>query len=139
MGQILAISEGAAIAIHTVILLAAHQDELLTTHFMAEELKVSENHCSKVMQRLNRAGLVDAIRGPKGGFKLNRNPQTITLLEIYNVIEGELQNKHCLFKVDKCPVEKCLFHNLTSKVNDMVYDFLNNNTVYDVINGKHIK
>ncbi len=139
MGQILAISEGAAIAIHTVILLAAHQDELLTTHFMAEELQVSENHCSKVMQRLNRAGFVDAVRGPKGGFKLNKTPNSIKLLDIYNVIEGELQNKHCLFKVEKCPVEKCLFQDLTSKVNNMVYDFLNNNTVNDVMNDKHLK
>lgn len=138
MSQILAVSEAASIVMHAIILLAIAKASR-STHELAESLKVSENHCSKVMQRLTKAGLVTASRGPKGGFSLSRPPEEITLAEIYESIEGPLCPKHCLFKVQKCPASKCLFHNLTAEINRKVEDFLRNNSVADLITNSNIK
>lgn len=133
MSQVVAISEAAAIAIHAIILLAMKPDQSLTAGSIAAELHVSENHCVKVMQRLAHAGLVSAVRGPKGGFHLAADPESLTLLQIYEQIDGPLIDKHCLFKESKCPAAKCAFNGLTGQINTMVRTFLNTNTVAKVI------
>ena len=49
-------------------LLAAHPRERMSAGRIAELLGASQAHLAKVMQRLVKAGLVDSVRGPGGGF-----------------------------------------------------------------------
>ena len=46
---------------------------------------------SKVMSLLAKARILQSDRGPKGGFRLSRPPNKITLFEIYEAVEGPLQ------------------------------------------------
>lgn len=134
MSQVVAISEAAAIAIHAVLLLALKQEQPLTAGAIAGELQVSENHCVKVMQRLVHTGMVSAVRGPKGGFHLAADPAKLTLLQVYEQIDGPLVDKHCLFKVSKCPAAKCAFGGLTGQINLLVRTFLQDHTIADLVN-----
>ena len=60
------ISEASSLAIHAMVFLAAKPGEKLSTSYIASEIKVSEAHLSKVLQRLNKVGLVVSSRGPSG-------------------------------------------------------------------------
>ena len=44
---------------------------------------------SKVLTELARAGLVQGVRGPGGGFSLTRDPETIHLNEVYELFERD--------------------------------------------------
>ena len=83
MSSFIKVSEGVTIAMHSMLLMAMQSDEVLTTSYIAEKLHVSAAHLSKVIQRLNHAGLVKSTRGPKGGSTLAKNKNDITLLEIF--------------------------------------------------------
>ncbi len=132
MAHILSFSEAAAIGIHTVLLLAIDQGHALTTRSMSASLNISDHHCAKVMRRLVKAGIVKATRGPGGGFTLAHDAAALTLIQVYQVIEGELEEKHCLFQTNKCPAQKCLFHELTLDVNKTVRDYLSKTTFADL-------
>ncbi len=132
MGQVIAISEGASIAIHAALLLAMHEGQPRTTRNIAESLAVSENHCSKIMQRLTRAGMVRATRGPQGGFLLVVDPKQTNLLEIYEIIDGLLQEKHCMFKINKCPASQCVFSGITDQLARQVRTFLQTHTIAEM-------
>ena len=108
MPNILRISEAASLALHSTVLLAANPGKLISTRDIASMLHVSEAHLSKVLQRLARAGLVRAIRGPKGGFRLVKPANETTLLEVYESIEGTLTPGKCLFESPICEGDACI-------------------------------
>lgn len=120
-GCILKISEAASIALHAMVVLARNQGKLVNVKEMAFALEVSANHLSKVMQRLNKAGLIDSIKGYNGGFKLLKEPEDISFLAIYEVIDGKLANSSCLLSKEVCKQE-CILADLVDSVNKQVKD-----------------
>ena len=124
MTGILKISEAASLALHTAVLLAIKEDKVFSTGEIAREIKVSEAHLSKVLQRLTRAGVVQSLRGPKGGFKLARSPDEITLLQVYEALEGSLAPKGCLFESRICGTGDCILGGLIAGVNNQVGEYL---------------
>ena len=59
------ISDAVSLALHSVAYIAA-QDGQTSVHDISSRLEVSENHLSKVLQKLARSGLVNSTRGPQG-------------------------------------------------------------------------
>jgi len=129
MHNILRISEAASLAMHTAVLLATTPDRLTTTKEIAQTLKVSEAHLSKVLQRLSRAGLVRPIRGPRGGFMLTRNANKITLQEVYEAVEGSLPPANCLLGEPICNQQGCILGGLLESTNRRVREYLSTTRV----------
>jgi Rrf2 family protein len=117
MPKIMKISEAASLALHGMAYLATHPSETTSVKEMAARLFVSEAHLSKVLQRLAHVGLVRSNRGPKGGFSLERKSVEITLLEIYEAIEGPLVSNSCLFDKPICTGRQCIFGDLLKTTN----------------------
>ena len=128
------VSEAAAIALHTAVMLAANSEKVLSTGEIASALQVSEAHLSKVLQRLSRVGLVKSIRGPKGGFVLAKSGNNITLEEVYEAIDGRLGTKRCLLKTKVCRGNNCILGELIRSINMQVKDYMTNTKLNDLIN-----
>ena len=107
MGTIFKLTESANLALHAMMLLAEDAARPRDTAAMAKQIDSSVHHLSKVMQRLQRGGLVTSIRGPKGGFRLAVNPAKVTLLEVYTAVEGEFEIQHCLMGHPVCNHPNC--------------------------------
>lgn len=63
---------------------------------VAERQEISQKYLESIMLELSKAGLVDGRHGKGGGYKLNRPPESYTVLEILNVTEGSLAPVACL-------------------------------------------
>jgi len=113
------VSEAASIALHAMIVMAAAPGETHSTKNIAAKLKVSEAHLSKVLQRLSRAGLAKPVRGPKGGFRLGKPADVMSLLDIYEVIEGPFTGQACLLERPICNGKCCVLGDLLGQVNAM--------------------
>jgi Rrf2 family protein len=92
---------------------------LLSNAEITEALQVSGAHLSKVLQRLTRAGLIKTERGPRGGFSLNRPASEITILEIYEAIEGPLQERRCLLRKPICNGKCCIIGGLLRQIDEL--------------------
>ena len=123
MSNILKISEAASLALHVAVILAANPDKLIPTREFASMLQSSEAHLSKVLQRLDKAGIVNSTRGPKGGFKLSKPSDDITLLDVYEAMDGELSTSNCLLNKNLCN-GNCIMGDLVGKLNMQVKDYL---------------
>ena len=128
MKSIFRISDAASIAIHTVIILAANRDKLYSTKEMSSMLKVSDNHLAKILQRLVKTGLVKSVRGPRGGFTVAKPDDDITLLDIYEAIDGKLELSNCLLGEPFCNSE-CLLGDFVSSINAQFEHFFKTKTV----------
>lgn len=126
MKKILSISDAASLAFHAMGLLASKPDHIFPTRDLAAALHASEHHLSKVLQRLNRAGFVRSIRGPSGGFSINPGWENISLLKIYEQIEGPIQLTDCLLGSPTCLFANCILGNLLKDVNRQIREALEN-------------
>jgi Rrf2 family protein len=131
---ILNISEAANLGLHALVYLARHGGGgPVTTSEVAESYGASEAHLSKVFQRLAKAGLVRSVRGPRGGFSLQRAPGKITLREIYEALDGPLGKSACLFGQPKCDLDECIFGDLVSDVHRRIASHFSATTLADLV------
>ena len=114
------LSEAASLALHTMVLLADIPDRQVSAREIAHELDVSEAHLAKVLQRLARHGLLNSVRGPKGGFSLARSYSNISLLDIYESVEGPMIDEHCFRTTRACNSRRCIFGGLLVDVNKVI-------------------
>ena len=129
----LKISDAVNLAFHAMLFLAAdNKNGQLSVQEIAGRMGVSDNHLSKVMQRLAKAGLVGSKRGPKGGFFLSKAPGEIRLIDIYETIEGKLMHQSCLLSKPICDGRCCLLGDLLGSLQDRVRDHLTTTTLEDV-------
>ena len=126
-------SEAISLALHAMELMARESDTVFTAKTLAERLNASEAHLAKVFQRLVKTDLVISHRGPHGGFKLKRKPEEITLLEIFNAIEGPMRPDVCPMIKDSCPFSKCIFSGIMFKFQKEFMDFIAQNKLSDFI------
>ena len=115
MSKIITISEAASIAIHSMVLIAGTHDHLNVTQ-IAERMGSSRHHVAKILQRLVKEGYLRSNRGPAGGFTLNKPAGDVSLLEIYETIEGKLSETSCPLDHPVCPFDKCLMGNIVTKM-----------------------
>ena len=130
MSGILKISEASVLALHAMIYIALKKDDMATNAEIATFLNASDNHLSKVLQRLTKAGLVKSIRGPKGGFILGRDSTEISIREIYELFEGSMNSNGCLMQTPVCG-HNCVFGDLLARMNHMVIDFMTGTRLSD--------
>ena len=83
------IGKGVEWAVHTCALLAVLPPEgALSREALAEFLDVPQAYLAKQLQALSRAGVVTAQPGVAGGYRLAREPATVTLWDITAAVEG---------------------------------------------------
>ncbi len=100
-------SEAGSIALHAMIMLSNNPERLVRIREIAVSFNFSEAHLAKVLNRLVKAGLINAIRGPSGGYKLNKPAREISIKKIYEAIEGKLQKNKCMFNISACDGSGC--------------------------------
>ena len=135
MSVAIKISEAAVIGIHAMIYMAQRPDRKISTKEIADFHQVSDNHLSKVLQRLVRSGYVTSVRGPGGGFQLAKEPDDITMVNIYELFDGPLKLNECLFDRPVCVAGGCLFGNLLHEVNGLIENYMESTRLSSFISG----
>jgi Rrf2 family protein len=131
MSSLLKVSDAASLALHATAVMAGAGGERVTAGKMASALGVSEAHLAKVLQRLSRAGLVRGTRGPRGGFRLTRPPGRISLREVYEAVEGDLEVERCLLGAPVCGRKRCPVADLFEKLGRELIRALGKTTLKD--------
>ncbi len=90
------LSEGIEQAIHCMTMLSGvSEGGVLSAAALAEFHGVSTSYLLKHLQALSGAGLVNTVPGPKGGYRLAKRPEEITLLDTVLAVEGPAPAFRC--------------------------------------------
>ena len=60
--------------------------ELVPAAEVAERLGMARRGLEPVLQALSRAGILESVRGPRGGYRLARRPRDVTLLQVLEAV-----------------------------------------------------
>lgn len=114
-------------ALRVMLDLADHNGgEYIPLKDIAQRQEISVKYLENILASLSRAGLVDAIRGKGGGYRLCRVPEDYSAGEIIRLAEGDLATVSCL-KDNKKGCEKagrCRALPLWQGLDRVVYDYL---------------
>jgi len=132
MGNIVNLSEAATIAVHSIVMIAK-SNVPMNVPSLIKNTSSSKHHVSKVLQRLVKADFIASTRGPYGGFILNIDPEEITLLDVYEAIEGKISISTCPAHHEICPFENCVLGHVTQDMTSVFHNFLSTKKVSDYL------
>jgi Rrf2 family protein len=124
MSSLVNISEGSSLALHGIAIVAIKNPERINVKSLAKLLDASVAHLAKIFQRLVKAGFVKSVRGPAGGFQLAMDAEDITLLDVYEAIEGKVNLNYCPLGKNKCQFTHCIFGKKLNQVSEQIYNDL---------------
>ena len=101
-------------------------DEAVSSADIAKREGISIAYLEQLLNKLRRNGLIESIRGPKGGYVLSRSASEITVADIVRTLEGSIYPVDCATRGtdgDSCKrgkscVPKLVWHKLAKAIND---------------------
>jgi Rrf2 family protein len=104
---------------------------------IAARQEISADYVAQLFGELRAEGFVDAVKGPGGGYRLARDPATISAEDVLRVVEGPLTIVPCTApdpgEGGRCHrIERCATQLLWSKLSAVITDFLGSVTLEDL-------
>ncbi len=108
----------------------------LTIREIAERQGISVSYLEQIMYRLGRAGLIESVRGPGGGYLLGKKPADLTIGDVVRALEGPIALSHCLEPgmSDDCnQADACVARMVWAKVGAKIEEALDSITFDDLL------
>lgn len=104
---------------------------------LAESERLPADYVEQILLRLRRAGLVESVRGARGGYFLAREPDRITVRDVMTACERETFQLNCTshqVDAERCdPSSACSIRPVWHALQQRVDDFLSGITLADLL------
>jgi len=105
----------------------------VTLDTISQRQNISLSYLEQLFAKLRKASLVKSIRGPGGGYLLNVNPVDVTLTEIIEAVDENIDLRRCHGAKNCLRGKQCLSHHLWCEVSDQIRGFLSSRNLQQVI------
>lgn len=113
-----------------------YPDRPVTIKEISEKQDVSVAYLEQILGRLRRSGIIRSVRGPGGGYLLNKGPDQISIASILSELEGPMAITSCLDPDEGCVrVDRCVTHLLWKALGEQMEGFLRTITLKNLITG----
>ena len=125
-------------ALRVMLDLASHPDSsYIPLAEIAARQGISEKYLESILSVLSKAGLLDALRGKGGGYRLSRKPEDYSVYDILCLTEGTLAPVACLEAGQGCEnAASCSTYPLWRGLDETVRTYLSGFTLLDVLHMK---
>ncbi len=131
------ITRQADYAVRAILYLAQQgPDKKAATSQIAEEQDIPLSFLAKIIAQLSVAGLLQTMRGARGGVALARGPDEISLLEVVEAIDGPVQLNECVNGSYQCTIDNCPVHEIWVDAQKNLVSNLRSTTFGHLLNGK---
>ncbi|MBL7157693.1 MAG: Rrf2 family transcriptional regulator [Candidatus Omnitrophica bacterium] len=96
-------------AIRALCYIAKRKKTVVSVKKLVRDLKIPQPFLRKILQHLNKAGLLKSYKGKGGGFELSRKAGTIFVADVMKIFQGPLKCNGHIFKKSLCPhIKTCV-------------------------------
>ena len=121
-------------ALRAMVCLALRPNELLSTSSLSEQSGAPTDYLAKVLQVLSGAGLIDSRRGVGGGYRLTRDPASISLLDVVTAANGKIARVVPRSQGDATPPELLALQEVCDRAAETMKDIYGSCTLADLVN-----
>lgn len=127
-------AEYALKAVHLLARYRSRSDGHRSSEELAEALDLPANFLSKLLGRLREEGILESRPGPRGGFRLAREPGRVTLVEVVEPFDDVVRDRQCLLGRPECRDDApCAAHESWRELGDRIERFFRETTLADLI------
>jgi Rrf2 family protein len=122
-------------ALRALCYLAAQDDDRVVTCTEIQTRQAVPSHfLSKILRRLVAAGVLESVPGARGGFRLGRPAERISVREVYECIEGQLSLIDCVERRDEfcCFASVCAQRDVWRGAQQVLLDYLDGISVRQI-------
>ena len=121
-------------ALRAVSFIAGQDKEKITVSKLVNELKIPRPFLRKILQSLNKSGILKSNRGIRGGFLLTKPASKIFLIDLMGIFQGPFRLNECLFKKLICPnIRTCALKKKINAIEKYVLSELKTITVESLL------
>src|SRR6266571_1923007 len=99
--------------------------------------ELARSYREQLVGELRRAGLVEGTRGVRGGYRLSRGPENITVGDVYRILEGEVAPVDCTaedYLPGACARDSvCMSRSIWDRVQAAILGVLDSTTLDDLL------
>lgn len=123
-------------AIQAMLKLAINfNGEAVTLTEIASKQKISLSYLEQLFSNLKKAGLVQGVRGPGGGYLLNMSPNKITIADIIASMEPAKEDSSENYEANTKADDDCLTELIWSELSEQLNDYLKSISLADLVKG----
>jgi len=106
---------------------------------ISQRQEISLSYLEQLFAKLRQHKLVASVRGPGGGYLLNRPGDQINVAEIIDAVNESVDATSCSGKGNCQSGEVCLTHHLWEGLSDKIHDFLSEITLGQLTDNHHVQ
>jgi Rrf2 family iron-sulfur cluster assembly transcriptional regulator len=127
-------------AVTAMLDLAIHSDSgPISLADISQRQEISLSYLEQLFAKLRKNALVNSVRGPGGGYKLQRDSQAIFIAEIIDAVNESVDTTKCRGAGDCQGGETCLTHYLWEDLSEQIHGFLQNISLADLVARNEVK
>lgn len=100
---------------------------------------ISLAYLEQLFAKLRRAGIVHSVRGPGGGYELDREAESIYVAEIIGAVDESVDTTRCQGSGDCQGGETCLTHFLWEDLSEQILGFLQGVSLADLVSRRDVR
>ena len=121
-------------AIRALCCIAGRKDKVLSADQLVNYLDMPRPFLRRILQALNKDGILYSFKGKGGGFSLAVHPGKISIIRLMQVFQGDIKINECTFKKEVCPnISDCLLKKKLDEIEDEVLKKLEKITIYSLM------
>ena len=106
---------------------------------ISERQGISLSYLEQLFAKLRRNELVRSVRGPGGGYQLNREQQDIDVAQVIDAVNESVDATGCGHAGGCQDGNTCLTHHLWCDLSSQIHDFLSQISLADLMTRKDVK
>ena len=102
---------------------------------------ISLSYLEQLFSKLKNKKLVKSVRGPSGGYILDKNPKDIKVSNIIFAVDEQVKTLNCKRESKRScngKATKCITHNLWDDLEQHINKFFDNVSLNDLLKQKHV-
>jgi len=106
---------------------------------ISQRQAISLSYLEQLFAKLRKNSLVNSVRGPGGGYELERESEAIYVAEIIDAVNESVDTTKCRGAGDCQGGEICLTHHLWEDLSDQIHSFLQSISLADLVTKNEVK
>ena len=90
-------------AVRALSAIARDKQKVVPVPKLVRDVRIPRPFLRKILQALQKGGILKSYKGVGGGFSLSRPAGRIYLVEVIRIFQGDIELSECFFKKRPCP------------------------------------
>ena len=108
------------------------REELCSAKTLSLEYGIPHELLAKILQKLSKENIILSVKGPKGGYKISKDPNTINMTKFFEIMEGPMGIVDCYFDSNCEQLNGCTIREPINRINNSIRTMFDKMTLADI-------